>query len=73
MEVSIVTVVLLIGFATLVYADWRPGPAGKQKITSIIIGIIRVPSVKHFNYNYLRFDSNTLCLRYLYKYTLDIS
>ena len=39
MEVSIVTVVLLIGCATLVYADWRPGPAGKQKITSIIIGI----------------------------------
>ena len=38
MEVSIVTVVLLIGCATLVYADWRPGPAGKQKITSIIIG-----------------------------------
>ena len=32
------TVVLLIGCATLVYADWRPGPAGKQKITSIIIG-----------------------------------
>ena len=38
MEVSIVTVVLLIGCATLVHADWRPGPAGKQKITSIIIG-----------------------------------
>ena len=35
------TVVLLIGCATLVYADWRPGPAGKQKITSIIIGILR--------------------------------
>ena len=39
MEVSIVTVVLVIGCATLVHADWRPGPAGKQKITSIIIGI----------------------------------
>ena len=66
------TVVLLIGCATLVYADWRPGPAGKQKITSIIIGIA-LKAAKHFNYNYLRFDSNTLCLRYLYKYTLDIS
>ena len=33
MEVSIVTVVLLIGGATLVYADFdRPGPSGKQKL-----------------------------------------
>ena len=33
MEVSIVTVVLLIGGATFVYADFdRPGPEGKQKL-----------------------------------------
>ena len=33
MEVSIVTVVVLIGCATFVYADFdRPGPEGKQKL-----------------------------------------
>ena len=57
------TVVFLTGCAKLVYADFdRPGPVGKQKITSIIIVI----AIKIY-------ARSTLFLKYLFRYTLYIS
>ena len=61
------TVVLLIGCATLVYADWRPGPAGKQKITSIIIGIALKVYARSIYINILLIYPRSVQILYVYR------
>ena len=61
------TVVLLIGCATFVYADFdRPGPEGKQKLI-LLYKELQLKSMIGL------FDSNTICLKDLSKYTLYIA